>query len=328
MAFITRLLVLFFISPALSANEDMGQPADAPFEDIQLFGEMAFPPLAGLLIAGTSGNSANPNDTENGIVLINLETSEVVFNAPMAQVWGAAADPLNRQVFFSVASNSLGSLGGDELFVLSYDGGKPVSLGVILNPVGEPLRMDGLAVSGDNLFAALDGQPGGGDPDGLYLIDIENRSSSLVMPLTGIGGLDSDPESGRLFGADDDLGQLVEIDPVQQKIIVLTDYPAKTGDFDALAALPGLVFLIADEDQLIEVYDLEAQAYQASLPAAFLTPDTFAGATIAFEIELPLVFPPAPVVPTLNRFGLLTLLVMMVMIALIKKRTLVKTFRA
>lgn len=288
------------------ANEQTIPPLISGGVSASILGETTFPPFGGMLFAGTAGNSADPNDTFNGINIVNPTTGELVFNVPNVQAWGAAADTGNRRILFSVASNSIGSLGGDELFALSYDGGTAESLGVILDPLGEPLRMDGLAVIAGEVYAALDGAPGGGKPDGLYLINLNEKNSELVTSFTGIGGLDADPVSGRLFGNNDDTEMLMEIDIISGLTTNLAEYPKGISDIDALAAGENTLYLISDEDQPIQVFDLNTNSFADTLPAAFLTADTFAGAALAFDPPITREFIP-PSIPALNTWGLILL---------------------
>ncbi len=299
-------IICFSVLQNVPANEQL-IPAQSSNDGIPgILGDTQFPPFSGMLFAGTSGNSANPIDTMNGVSLIDIDTGTVVFTAPEVQAWGAAADPVNRRILFSVASNSIGSQGGDELFALSYDGGTPESLGVILDPLGEPLRMDGLAMIEGELFAALDGAAGGGDPDGLYRVNLDEKNSELVISFTGIGGLDSDPVSGRLFGTNDDTGMLVEIDITAGTVTDLVAYPQDFVDIDAMAAGENILYLITDEDQDIQLFDLNSNSFTGSLPSPFINADVFAGAALAFELPLDEEFIP-PAIPTLSLMGLLIL---------------------
>ncbi len=315
---ILLILCLSWLTPG-QADESLQTPQAEDNTTPGLFGDTQFPPFSGMLFAGTAGNSANPNDTFNGISLIDPATGTVIFNAPNIQTWGAAADPLSRRVFFSVSSNSIGSLGGDELFVLSYDGGTPESLGVILDPLGEPLRMDGLAVVAGQLYAALDGAPGGGDPDGLYRINLDSKVSELVVSFTGIGGLDADPVSGRLFGTNDDELVLVEIDIAAGTVTDLIAYPEGISDIDGLAGAADLLYLVSDEDQPIQRFDLTSNDFSITLPSPFITADTFSGAALAAEAPVVKEFVP-PSVPALNGWGMLLLSTSLLLIAIAARR--------
>ncbi len=315
---ILMLTCLCYLS-TLQADEQL-IPAQSSPDNVQaILGDTEFPAFSGLLFAGTSGNSANPDDTLNGVSLVDVTNGAVIFNAPGVQAWGAAADPVNRRILFSVASNSIGSLGGDEIFSLSYDGGIAESLGVILDPLGEPLRMDGLAVIDGELFAALDGAAGGGDPDGLYRINLETMSSELALSFTGIGGLDADPVSGRLFGTNDDTGMLVEIDMEAGTVTDLAAYPVDFLDIDALAADENTLYLITDEDQPIQIFDLNSNSFSGTLPSPFANADVFAGAALAVEAPVTEEFIP-PAIPALNIWGLLLLVAILTAVVLITRR--------
>lgn len=276
-------LLLAITFPLLANNEHFIPREVSIIDTSTSFGATNFPPLSNLLFAGTAGNSALPTNTQNGISLVNLTTNEIVFNTLDVQSWGAAADPENRRILFSVSSNGIGSLGGDELFALSYDGGTPQSLGIILDPLGESLRMDGLAVIDGQVFAALDGAPGGGDPDGLYAIDLTTMVAELAVSFTGVGGIEATPSTGRLFGTNDDESMLVEINITSGEVTNLAPYPDKIADIDALAATDELLFLVSDEEQAIQVFDLNTNSFIETLPAVFTISDTFAGAAFASE---------------------------------------------
>ncbi len=302
----TTLVSLLLVN-ANHANEQTILPSPSSGSGAsEILGKTVFPPFSGMLFAGTAGNSADPGDTFNGISLISPNDGSIIFNAPDVQAWGAAADIGNRRILFSVSSNSIGSLGGDELFALSYDGGMAESLGVILDPLGEPLRMDGLAVIAGQLYAALDGAPGGGDPDGLYRVNLDDKNSELVVSFTGIGGIDADPISGRLFGNNDDTEMLMEIDINTGLTTDVVPYPKGISDIDAMAAGENTLYLISDEDQPIQVFDISTSTFSGTLPGPFITADTFAGAALAFEPPMTREFIP-PAIPALNEWGLILL---------------------
>lgn len=318
---LTLMLTALVLTRFAGADEQVIIPHGSNNGDPQIFGDISFPPFSGMLFAGTAGNSANPADTQNGIALIDPETGTVIFNAPDVQAWGAAADPVNRRILFSVASNSIGSLGGDELFALSYDGGVPESLGVILDPLGEPLRMDGLAVIAGQLYAALDGAPGGGDPDGLYRVDITGKTSEIVSSFTGIGGIDADPVTGLLYGTNDDDETLVQIDVNTGALTELSAYPEDFMDIDALAAGENTLYLVSDEDQAIQVFDLVSNTFTGTLPSPFLKADTFSAATLAYEIPVTREFTP-PSIPVFGFWGALLLTGLLLGLGLLTLRRL------
>jgi hypothetical protein len=255
------------------------------------------PPVSrGVAIDGLfCGTSGNPTGTANDVYTIDVATdvaTSVLANTP---IWGATADNTNRRVLFtSEGSGGSGGAGGDELFSLSFDGGVPVSLGMITNGGGN-LRMDGLAYANGNLY----GSNADGLNNGLYRIDTGTLAATLIMTYpNSISGIDADPDTGTIYGADDTNSNLVILDPIGLTVTAVAAYPDGAElDLDGVAAGGGKVYLIPDDNApgLIYVYDIASGTFDPDLTAPWgATADIFSGGAFISDCAEPtILFLPA-----------------------------------
>lgn len=241
------------------------------------------------LFAGTALNSVG---TSNSTYEINVydNISATIFSG--RAVWGATYDAVNDRVLFT----SDGGIGGDHLYQWNPDGGAPTLVGTItITDTGIPLRIDGLAISNGVLY----GSRAGGGPDGIYLINSNSLTATLILTTTdSISGIDADPNTGTIYGVNDTINEVVEIDVTGGMITPVVSYPdpAET-DIDGLAIGPnGLAYLIPDDPSpgLIYVYNLNTGSFETSLTAPWVGTDTFSGgAFIYHNVYLPAILKPS-----------------------------------
>lgn len=276
-----------------------GVPAN-PVDPVDTF--LGAPDLSGLLFVGTSQNSSTPGDALNDVFSVDPGTGSATSIYMNAHVWGATADPANSRILFTQSSGQIAN-GGDELFAVPYTGGAPVSLGLITNSAGGAgQRMDGLAMSGGQLYGF---EAGAGATNGFYSIDLGTLVATMIGTNTdSISGLDADPDTGIIYGTNDTAGQLVSIDPGTGMATNVVAYPAGYTDVDGLAVGNGMAYLITDESQDIQVYDIGGGSFVGTLPSPFAAADVFSGGAIATAGGPP---PPPAIIPTLDRFGLILL---------------------
>ncbi len=259
------------------------------------------PNLNGLLFVGTSQNSSDPTATLNDVFTVDPvanTSNSILMNTG---VWGATADPANQRILFTRSS---GAGFGDELWQVPYGGGTPTSLGSIVDGVGAPRRIDGLAMSGGVLYGSV----ADAVSNGLYSIDL----GSLVATQLGtfsdsISGIDADPATGTIYGTNDSTLQLVSI-ALDGTLTNVAAYPAGFVDIDGLAIGNGLAYLITDESQDISVYDLVGGVYTTPLTSPFASADIFSAGAYAVGGG-----PTTPVieVPTMSPVGMLALVLLL-----------------
>jgi hypothetical protein len=239
-----------------------------------------------------AGTALNPVGTNNSAYEINVydNISATIFSG--RAVWGATYDVVNDRVLFT----SDGGIGGDLLYQWSPDGGAPTLVGTItITGTSTPFRIDGLAISNGVLY----GSRAAATQDGIYLIDSNTLSATLVLSTTdSISGIDADPNTGTIYGVNDTITSVVEIDITGGMITPVASYPdpAET-DIDGLAIGPnGRAYLIPDDPMpgLIYVYNLNTGSYETPLTAPWVGTDTFSGgAFIYHNVYLPTILKPS-----------------------------------
>lgn len=257
--------------------------AEEPLEDVSAGTDPGAPPapitqgvpdLNGLLFVGTSQNSTNPAGTLNDVFTVDPVSDTATSILSGVGVWGATADVANQRILFT---RSDGSAYGCELFEVPYAGGAPTSLGIITDSGGAGFRIDGLAISGGTLY----GSYAGGSANGIYSIDWGTLQATLLGSYSdSISGLDADPDTGTIYGVDDTIGALVTVSTTGTVTFVAA-YPSGYSDIDGIAVGNGIAYLVTDEAQAIQVYDLVAGSYLAPLTSPFTASDVFSAAAIA-----------------------------------------------
>lgn len=190
------------------------------------------------------------------------------------RVWGAAFDPISRTVYFNHGPN---------LYAWPLDGA-PGGLGIVKHDTsGSNLSFYGLAHSGDALLGTM---PLGSaaHPEGVYQIDPATLSATLVITYAApadvdMGGLAANPDSGELYGTNDDTPQqgLVRINP-DGTLTLLAPYPAGQSDIDGLAIGDGRAYLVPDQPGQIYVFDFATLTYTAPITNPWTTSELFSGA--------------------------------------------------
>ena len=233
------------------------------------------------LFAGTSLNAIGGS---NDAHLFDVDTPgsyQPVFHRP---IWGAAFDAAHNQVLYT--SSGTAPENGSELWTWPVDGSAPVMLGIITDGV-TGFRIDGLALSNSTLY----GSRAAGLQDGIYEIDSNSLIATRVLTTTdSISGIDADPNTGVLYGVDNTLQALVEIDIAHGLITPTVSYPDATeDDLDGLAiSADGKAYLIPDDNDpgLIYIYNLNTASFETPLPIPWTTSDTFSGGAFIATPEI------------------------------------------
>ena len=99
-------------------------------------------------------------------------------------------------------------------------------------------------------------------------------------------GIDTDPVSGKIYGADDGNAKIVEINVVTNSVTAVADYPMGIVDVDGVAVGNGKIFLVTDEPGFIHIYDLATKSYNNPILSPFGATDLFsAGAAYMPMLE-------------------------------------------
>ncbi|GMU66161.1 MAG: hypothetical protein AMXMBFR36_24350 [Acidobacteriota bacterium] len=220
---------------------------------------------------------------------------------PLAvQIWGAAFDVSNNTIYISSGSTFHHWVVGDPT-VTTIGSFTSAADGATLSMVTLGMH-DGMLIGGRNISSAT-------NPEGLYSIDPATGIATLLEAYadaagTDIGGLDSDPVSGLLYGTNDAAANrgLVQI-PLDGSgtYTVVTPYPAGETDIDGLAVgTDGRAYLIEDDSVgaagQIHVWDFGLAAYQTPIPTPWPTSETFSAGTWIWE---QVVVPPGCSAPAL-----------------------------
>jgi subtilisin-like proprotein convertase family protein len=188
------------------------------------------------------------------------------------QVWGAAYDPDTNRVYFN---------SGTQLWQWPV-GGVAALVGTITIG-GNNATMVGLAFYDGTLYGV-----GNIGTENIYAIDTTTAvaTEAIIVQTTtaerDFGGLDIDPESGKMYATNDAaaLHGMVEIAP-DGTVTVLAPYPDDQTDIDGLAVGGGRAYLVTDEPGNIYVYDFATESYTTPIPNPWTTAEVFsAGAWI------------------------------------------------
>jgi hypothetical protein len=265
----TVSLVLLASGSAMAQeDEQFVSNPDAPTPQIA---EGIAGPITGNLFVGTS---LNPTGGNHDVFLIDPDT-DTATPVISANVWGATVDFANQRVLFT---SSAGSSNGDMLYSVPLSGGTPTLLGQIMDVAGGPQRIDGLAMSNGILYGSY---AGGTLEDGLWQIDPDTQVATLIAPFSdSISGIDADPATGTIYGANDTTLELVTI-ATDGTITPVAAYPGGFADIDGLAVGGGVAYLVTDEPGTFPVYDLVNDVYVDPLTSPFTLSETFSGGAIA-----------------------------------------------
>ncbi len=226
------------------------------------------------LLLGTGDFDAGAPD--NDVYRIDLPGGAAT-NIGSFDVWGATWNGTDS-VYISSVDGSSGSGVGDNLWKYDTATGAVSQVGVVTGPAGDRVRMDGLAYSGGTLYGWNQFDTDS-NTAGLYSIDMTTlvATQQLVDPTgDGISGIDADPATGTIYGLNDAAGMIVTISPATG-VTNLAPYNVGT-DVDGLAAGPGTLYLVQDEPNDIEVFDIASLTYTGTISSPFAEADTFSGA--------------------------------------------------
>ncbi|MCB0669897.1 MAG: hypothetical protein KDC80_28925, partial [Saprospiraceae bacterium] len=199
--------------------------------------------------------------------------------------WGATTDFANKRILFTSSYEGFNNE-GNVLYALPFGGSTPVKLGRIVNSDGnDSIRIDGLAMSDGVLYGSQ--QFDRAYSRGIYKIDIETLKAELVLivpgdpaPATpfgsGIGGIDADPQSQIIYGADDYNRQIVEIDVINGNLTKIADYPEGVNDIDGVAVGSGRIFLVTGTTGSVYIYSLAEAKYITPAESPIIFNENFA----------------------------------------------------
>ena len=191
-------------------------------------------------------------------------------------VWGAAFDMPNNRILFN---------NGSTLYQWPV-GGAVTSLGTIHDPGGASLNFTGLTYYNGMLYGVRNIAN-----EAVYAIDPTTLVATVFIEYVDgdfdYGGLAVDPNTGVLYGTNDDtspygLGLFrINLDGTGT---LITPYPAGETDIDGLAVShDGFAYLVIDQPGSIYVWDFTAGAYAAPLTSPFTTSETFSGGAWIME---------------------------------------------
>jgi subtilisin-like proprotein convertase family protein len=207
------------------------------------------------------------------------------------QLWGAAFDVATDTVYISSGSTFHHWVVGDPA-VTTIGPFTSANDGATLSMVALGMH-DGVLIGGRNIGST-------NTPEGLYSIDPATGVATLLEAYadpanTDIGGLDSDPVTGLLYGTNDAAANrgLVQI-PLDGSgtYTLVTPYPAGETDLDGLAVgTDGRAYLIEDDSVAasgqIHVWDFGLAAYQTPIPTPWPSSETFAAGAWIYQIVVP-----------------------------------------
>ena len=193
------------------------------------------------------------------------------------QVWGAAYDTDNDLVYFN---------NGSTLYRWQV-GGAITTLGTIMDPGGASQAMVSLAFYDGTLYGTK---------------NIANEAVWIINPNTLVatvyidyvdadydfGGLAIDPNTGIIYGTNDDTtphgSGLFQIN-LDGTATLIAPYPAGQTDIDGLAVShDGYAYLVIDEPGDIFVYDFSLGNYTTPIPNPWTTSEVFSAGTWLYEL--------------------------------------------
>ncbi len=183
-------------------------------------------------------------------------------------VRGATTDYDSKRILIvGNGDETVGNDNGRMLYALPFGGVQPVLLGEIQG--SGPL--EGLAYRDGKLYAS-------DQFVGIFEVDLETLEATLILPSgRSLGGLDTDPITGTIYGSDDLNRKIVEIDVENGTMTEIADYPVGEMDLDGLAVGNAKIFLVDDNPGVIHVYSIENGTYESSIPSPFGNEDWQSG---------------------------------------------------
>lgn len=234
--------------------------------------------VADELFVGTG--DFTPGVSDNDAFIIDVPGGAATSVAQI-NVWGAASN--GSTVFLSSIDGASGSSVADNLWAYNVASGGLTELGTVTGVGGAAIRLDGLAYSGGTLYGWNELASQSDVAVGLYSIDLATlEATAAFIPSVGtnIGGIDADPSTGLIYGVDDGLRQIVQLDLATQSVVSIADYSGNETDIDGLAAGGGNLYLVADDPTpgFIEVFNLATGTFTGTIQSPLANADTFSGA--------------------------------------------------
>jgi hypothetical protein len=198
-------------------------------------------------------------------------------------VWGATTDFANNRILFTSSFGGFENE-GNILYALPFGGIEPIRLGRIKNIGGnDSIRIDGLALSHGVLYGSQ--QIDYKNSRGIYKIDLTTLEAELVLFIegnaltmnSGIGGIDADPITGKIYGADEINNRIVEIDLSQSMIKKIADFPAGVTKVQGVAVGGGKIYLVPSVTGSLHVFDLATSSYEQTIVSPFSINENFSG---------------------------------------------------
>ncbi|KAB2900876.1 MAG: hypothetical protein F9K31_03690 [Dokdonella sp.] len=202
---------------------------------------------------------------------INVDDGSATPQFSGFQLWAAAYDPAENQVYFT---------SGSTLGVWPV-GGTPSVLGTITDTGGATQVMVGLAFHNGHLYGTKNIAN-----EGVWEINPVSLVATILIDYVDgdldCGGLAVDPATGDFLCTNDAAtpygAGLVRIN-TDASVDLITPYPAGETDIDGLAiSSDRRAYLVTDEPGDIYVWDLAAAAYQTPIGNPWMSSEIFAAA--------------------------------------------------
>ena len=238
-------------------------------------------PLGGALLASAASaqivyGTSNASNDDNYLLDVGTTASAgPVFTGE--RCYGLADDDTNQLLYVS-----------DEGMISSWGYGTAVPTAFVVAAAdagGAGIRCEAMAHNAGTLYAV--DEFGGTPLEGIYSIDLVTGlgTEELIYSTPAdldVGGLDVDPATGLFYGSSDVASGrgIVTLDIVADTETIISAYPGTLSDIDGLAFNPnGTVYLIQDEAQPIDVFDVATLTYTGTLPTAVPVANTFSAGT-------------------------------------------------
>lgn len=192
-------------------------------------------------------------------------------------IWGAGYDIANDIIYFNNGAN-----------LYQWIVGNPTidTLGIITDSLGANFTLVGLAFYDGKLYACRNIAN-----EAIYEINLSTLVATPFIDYVDAdfdyGGLAFDPNTGDLYGTNDDASPFgaglfkINLDGTGT---LVAPYPAGESDIDGLAiSHTGIAYLVIDQPGNIYTYDLVGGTYADTLASPWTTSEVFSGATWIYE---------------------------------------------
>jgi hypothetical protein len=273
------VLVLFML-PGAALAQDAAPDAETVLEQAKALAAELSPAAPPAVIQVSPAGSVSPlfvgvDDTTVPAYTIDPATNAFTPHTLNVQIWGSAYDAVNDIVYMNNGST-----------LYAWPVGSPAvnTLGAITDPAGATQAMVGLAFYNGTLYGVKNIAN-----EAVYTIDLTTRVVTVFIDYIDaefdFGGLAADPNTGTLYGTNDDTtpngSGLFRIN-LDGTGTLITPYPAGQTDIDGLAVShDGFAYLVTDEPGFIYVWDFAGGAYATPLNNPWTSAEVFsAGAWI------------------------------------------------